>query len=130
MTVRDDAWTQLTAGTTALTALISTRVYRDLVPQNPTYPCIAYRKLSRTGIDNLDAPGSLARTTIEVACFASDAGTAETVAEAVRANMNGWRSSTGTVDVQDSRLLSELDLYDEGTQTHQVSLDFEVWHTE
>ena len=130
MTIRDDLWVRLTSGTTALTALIGTRVYRDLLPQNPTYPCIAYRRVSAVRLYDVTGPIAQATPRFEVACFSNDASEVEDVAEAVRANLNGWSSTTGTVTVHNTELVSESDLYDPVIEAHQISIDIALFHNE
>jgi Arc/MetJ-type ribon-helix-helix transcriptional regulator len=66
----------------------------------------------------------------QVNVYADDAGSAESVSEAVRAALNDWRSSTGSVNVRDTEIRNEVDTYDEATETHGVMLDFLFMHDE
>lgn len=83
MTAETDLYTALT-GAAGVTAIVSTRIYPDLAPQEVATPCIAY---SRTGTEYIttihsSVPlGSIA--TIEVWCMATTRTTADALAVAV-----------------------------------------------
>ena len=127
MTLRADVHAVL-SGSTAVTALVGTRITRSKVPQNQPKPYIAYRKVGGPRLQVLTGPTGEEDARIEVACFGGTEAEAESVAEAVRGAMSGWRDLT--LGVQRSDLVSEVDFYSEAVEADQVSLDFEILHTE
>jgi len=127
VTLRADVFTVL-SGSTTLTALVATRIYRGTVPQTDVKPYVAYRKVGSPRLQVLTGPTGEEQARIEVACFGSDAGQAENVAEAVRGAMSGWRDLS--LGVHRSDLVGEVDFYDDVLEAHQISLDFTVTHTE
>ena len=127
MRLRADVHSVL-SGSTAVTALVATRITRGVVPQNSPKPYIAYRKVGAPRLQVLTGPTGEEEARIEVACFGATAEEAEDVAEAVRGAMSGWRDLT--LGVQGSDLVSEVDFFSEAVQAHQISMDFDVFHTE
>lgn len=127
MTLRADVHAVL-SGSTALTALVGTRITRGSVPQKSAKPYIAYRKVGAPRLQELTGPTGEEEARIEVACFGSTPAEAESVAEQVRAAMSGWRDLTK--GVQRSDLVGEVDFYSESVEAHQVSVDFQIVHTE
>lgn len=127
MTLRADVHAVL-SGTTAVTALVGLRITRGSVPQGQAKPYIAYRKVGAPRLQYLGGPTGEEDARIEVACFGATQAEAESVAEAVRGAMSGWRNLA--LGVQRSDLVSEIDFYNEAVEAHQVSLDFEVMHRE
>ena len=127
MTIRDDVFTRLTAGSTTLTGLVGTRVYRTKLPQNPTLPALTYWKVSGNRLHDLVGPTGESDPRIQVSCWAKTSAAAEDVAEAVRGVMDGWSSTGG---VQMSELVNETDLYDNEVDIYQIALDFVLMHEE
>lgn len=127
MTLRADVHAVL-SGSTALVNLVADRIYRATIPQNTAKPYIAYRKIGGPREQSLVGPTGEERARIEVACFGQTAAETESVAEEVRGAMSGWRNLA--LGVQGSDLTGEVDLYNEQVEAHQISLDFEIFHTE
>lgn len=127
MTVRDELYTRLTTGSTTLTGLVGTRVYRTIAPQNPTYPCVVYTRVTGPRIHDLTGPTGQSEGRFEVSAIAKTAAAVEDVAEAVRGVLDGW-TSTGLV--QNSRLTGEVDIYYDDLQVYQIALDFVLMHDE
>ena len=127
MTIRDDIYSRLTTGSTALTALIGTRAYRTKLPQNPTLPAVTYWKVSGNRLHDLTGPVGVSDPRVQVSCWARAADDAEDVAEAVRVTLDGWTSTGG---VQASELVNETDLYDDDVEVYQIALDFVLMHEE
>lgn len=113
-----------------LTALIENRVYaRNELPQGAVLPAVSFM---RAGVERVSAMGvdtGLARARIQVDAWASTYDGVRAVAEQLRLALQRWRNATGTV-VQDTYVLTELDLYETETRLHRVMFDFDVVYVE
>lgn len=113
-----------------LTALISDRVYaRNELPQGVALPAVSFM---RAGVERVSAMGvdtGLARARVQVDAWASTYDGVRAVAEQLRLALQRWRNVTGTV-VQDTYVLTELDLYEPETRLHRVMFDFDVVYVE
>lgn len=127
MTLRDDLYTRLTTGSTALSALVGTRVYRVRLPQNVTYPAVTYWKVSGNRLHDTQGPTGESDPRVQVSCWSRSQAQAEDVAEAVRGVLDGW-SSTGGVHM--TQLVNETDLYDNEVEVYHIALDFVLMHEE
>lgn len=125
----------------ALTDLIATRFYPDVIPQSAELPAVAYYKISTIREHTLDNCTRLAHSRIQVDCFAEkDNGgrdRANDIAHAIR--NSGICAFRGTVDgiaIQAVEIDSG-DYYDndpptDGNQQHRyiTSFDFMVHYLE
>ncbi len=130
MTIRDEIYDRL-AGSTDVTSLVSTRIYRQTLPQDATVPALTFTRVSGPRLHISTGPSGMARGTFQIDCWAVDAGTAEDLAEAVRQRLDGW--SATTLNVNNVMLENERDTADweiGSSGLHRVILDFVVLHTE
>lgn len=116
------------SGSTGLVALVGDRIFRTDIPQNPVKPYVAYRKVGAPREEVLTGPTGEEEARVEVACFGDNAAEAESVSEQVRGAMSGWRNLS--LGVQRSSLVGEVDFFSEQVEAHQISLDFNIFHTE
>lgn len=127
MTIRDDIYTRLTTGSTTLTGLIGTRVYRTQLPQNPTLPALTYWKVSGNRLYDLSQSVGVSDPRFQVSCWARTSAEAEDVAEAVRGVMADWKWDG---QLHSCELVNETDLYDNEVEDYQIALDFVLMHGE
>jgi hypothetical protein len=100
------------SGAAGVTALVSTRIYPDVVPEEATLPAIAYQRTSTEYSTTIHGGAPVAETpTIEITCVATTRPGANAVANAVIASLAG----TDFVAVDQQAALdingSESDLY-------------------
>ena len=125
-----------------VTALVGTRIYKDLMPQHPTLPLLVLKKIDkRTGLTlGRDAAG-MNRIRMQVDCWAADtdgvagADIVRTLAEAVngadnqgpRGPLHGYHGQSEGVRIKDLVLLVERATeFEPDTKLHRVSADYEV----
>lgn len=115
-------------------SLVATRVFPEILPQDPTYPAIAYQRITTQRVRSMDGPSGLSRPRIQIDCYAAAYAQAKALADAVRLALDGKRFSYAGLDVQAAFLEDERDQEaSEGRDIddeRRVSLDFFVWHTE
>lgn len=124
------------AGVAALVgAAPDDRIYPIALPQEPTYPCIYYK---RTGSRRLqgthDDPG-VCYATIQIVCLDKTADGALALNEQVRLALERYGSDiNGTlidgVLVYDITLGSDVSDYDGGLDVYYISTDYTVNHKE
>lgn len=115
--------------------LISTRMYPDILPQDTAFPSIVYAVISDITEHHLSAASNVSRSLIQIDCFASSRLSANALAEAVRAEMDGYRGSAGSESVLASHMRNRSFSYDmpdenDDVGLYRVMLEFLVWHTE
>lgn len=121
----------------ALTALVSTRIYRGNRPQTTTTkPAITYRKVS--GSDELYQGGvsTLGETRVEVECWGATPASAEAVRDVIRnvcQRYSGTISSGGeSVVIVLMTMETDAEFYDEpedgsGSGVYSATVDLHIW---
>lgn len=126
MAVEEDIYSFLT-GNAGVAALVGTRVYPLMLPQDCTLPAVAYRRVDTPRIYSHQGYSGLARPRFQFDCLAASYASASAVAEAVRSAFAGWREAYGgTAFVQGEQDVPWL----EATEHFQVSVDVIIWHSE
>jgi hypothetical protein len=87
-----------------VTALVSTRIYPDLIPEEKATPYIGYERTSTDPVRTLEGTILSDRIGIMVACWADTRIAAEQLADAVRTAMigSGWRAESRGAEVDES----------------------------
>lgn len=91
----------------AVTALVSTRVYLDKLPQSPTYPCVRVQLVSEVQEHHLRGGNSMKTARVQVDAFAREVSgvnpyaLAAAVADAIHGGddgtgLCGWTESIGS----------------------------------
>ena len=101
------------SGAAGVTALVGTRIFANLVPENTANPCIDYSLIAGTRLHTLLGQNDMQRKLIQISCHGNTYPSAKAVAEAVLAALQG-----------DGYQQSMFDFYDATTQTHTVAIDW------
>jgi hypothetical protein len=96
---------------TDLTNLISTRIYLTRIPDNGTYPCITFRRISSGRQHDLDGAAGYAESNFEFEVWSDDSEEVEDVCEELRQALQGFRGTMGTTAVKRVTLEDEQDFY-------------------
>jgi len=91
VSAESDLYTAL-SGAAAVTAIVSTRIYPDVVPQEQTIPSVAFARLGTQYETTIHSATPIAQTsTLEIACMDDKRVDAETLADAVVTAVTGAR---------------------------------------
>ena len=99
---------------TAITALVSNRVYPQVAPDNAAVPYITYQVISTQAHNRLVGAPLSERKVIQVNCVSNSYTNAKAIAEACKLAING---AVGYLN-------GEGDDYFNQTENHRVRLDF------
>jgi len=131
--IEEAIYTRL-SGFSALTTLLGgspgTGIYPQIVPQNATYPCVVFQRISGERVSAMGSDSGLARLRLQVSSYADTYSDAKTVAEQVRTALQRHRATIGAVVVQDIYIEGEVDIYEPDTKKHRVSQDYDVAYEE
>lgn len=127
--VTEAIYTQL-SGAAGLSALVSTRVYPELMPQSPTLPAVVYQMISNDREERHGGQTGDARPRFQITCWASTPLAAAAVAEQVRLALMAMSGSVASVTIRGVWNAGETRGYEPDTLRHFVALDFFVAHLE
>jgi hypothetical protein len=121
MTIEQAVQNKLLA-TSALTALVSTRIYYAVKPQTPTYPCISFFKVSNFRHHDID----VASPRFQFDVWSLSYIQAVQVANEIRLALQRERAVMSTIEVIQGVYLNEIDLYEPDTKLHHIALDMKI----
>lgn len=98
------------------------RIYADAAPQTTQFPVIVYNVIGQEQARSLGGgPASIARTLVQVDCYAKTQAAALALADAVTLALYGNFASFSGVHQ------NRQNLYDEQQRLFRVSQDFAIW---
>ena len=123
-TPTEEIHTALTSYTN-LTALVSTRVYTLVMPQDSDYPAVVISKASQLRENTMANSGGsgVDNQRCRVDIFDSTLASCEAVAEQIRLAFIAYESANFKA-VQ----VFNLDLYEDDTKLYHVVVDYSVWY--
>jgi len=124
----------LIVGSTAVTALLSTRVHYNKTPESAEHPNVRFRTNADDEELTMDGAGGLHQARVDLECNGRTEDSAQSVADAVKTRLHGFKGAMGNVTAQGIFLSAKDDSYipfsnegDEGI--HTVAFDTQVWYT-
>ena len=120
---------------TDITDVVGAKIFSNRTKQGIAPPFMVLTQIEGEHVTHHGGPAGLARSRLQVDCYAETEAVVEALADAVRQLMDTFTGSMGTLDVRDCNLTGERDLYEEPTDASDVgkfriSMDFSIWHTE
>lgn len=119
---------------TAVNQYTGTRIHYAQVPQSSAYPHIWYRITSDTEERTMDGAGGLHEAYFDIECAATTPGAAQTLADAIKARLDGYAGTMGGASAKAVFLRDKDDDYipfsnqsDEGV--HVIAFTGHVWYS-
>jgi hypothetical protein len=128
----DDAFYERMAGGTAITAIVGDRIYLGWREQTEALPCITFFRVDTQIQQSSAGRTHTERARIQVDMWGDGQRDLRTLADAVKARLDGWTHESDPA-ISSCSLLSEIcDLEDEGAgrevPTHRISQDWALWY--
>ena len=122
-------------GTTAVSSLVSSRIYPVLAPASAALPFVTWR---RSGIDReqtLGGPMGMPRVSVEYSIYGTTYEEARQVADAMRRVLDGYGGTSDNTEVKQASLEDESDDFVQlaGADlppVYQVTQRYDVWWSE
>ena len=114
-----------------LAALVGTRLYPSLMPQNVKLPAVSFQRISTIEEYHLGGSANLVHPLFQFSCWAQKYSEAKAVAAQIRQALNVYTGTMGGVDgveIYGSFRENELDFYDAAAGLYHVPVDFRIWH--
>jgi len=120
----DEAVDERLRGDTALAALVSDRIYPDVIPQLVVYPVIIYHQVSEAASYSHDGDSNLDTSRYQFDCYGSTKVSARTVKDALRTLLSGKRFEASNVRVASCRLDNSLSGYEPAFKAWRYIQDY------
>ena len=109
------------SGAAAVAAVVSTRIYPVVLPQDVTLPAITYSRISGGQVNSLTGYSGLENPRIQIDVWGATYPACQTLAADVHTAMDA-ATTFG------AHLESDMDFYEDDTKIYRVSMDFSVWN--
>jgi hypothetical protein len=116
----------------ALTALVSTRIYYVKAPQNVTEPYIVFFKVSAPREHTYDGAAGMVNARFQFSIFSETYYEAKQIAEQLQAALQGKHEIIGTAPGVYAAITydNETDMYETETGLYHIACDYTVMHSE
>jgi hypothetical protein len=108
----DEAVEERLLACAALIALVSDRIYPDVIPQGVVYPVIIYHQVSETASYSHDGDSNLDTSRYQFDCYDNTKAGARAVQDALRSLLSGKKFSASNIRVTACRLDNSLGGYE------------------
>ena len=123
----------LIAATTPITALVSTRIHYNTLPQSSAMPHLWFRVSRDTEARTLDGVGGMHEADVDIECVGLTETSAQDVADAVKTKLDGYKGSSGSSTISAAFLSDKSDDYqpfsipaDQGV--HVIAFGLHCWY--
>lgn len=96
-------------GSTAVTSLVSARIYPVLAPATASLPFVTWRRVGVRRQQTLGAPMGMPVTSVEYSIFGSTYEQAREVADVMRSILDGYGGTANNTEVKQTSLEQESD---------------------
>jgi hypothetical protein len=111
-----------------VTAVVSTRIYFTMLPQEPTYPAITLELISGDPHNAIASLPTLVWSRVRVNAWGKTFGAANALALLVEAALNGKTISVAGLEIRSVYADGMQSLYEPAVEAHYISQDFRIWH--
>lgn len=132
MTINEALYGYL-SGYAGLVALIATRAYSLVAPQNVTKPYVRFQRIDTPREYSHQGYSGLAHPRFQFSVFAETPESAKAVVDQVRTALQGYvgtMGGSGGVTVQAAMVVDERDNYEPDTKLYREDIDVILWHAE
>jgi hypothetical protein len=115
-----------------LSALVSTRVYPLVAPQNPTLPYVTYQRVASSRVSAMGTDPGVAEALMQIDCWGETYLSALSVATKARLALERWRDGASDPEVLDAFIERDQDVFEDEAEPplYRRSMDVRVWHRE
>lgn len=122
-------------GTTAVTALVGSRIYPLMAPASASLPFVTWRRVGIQRRQTLGSPLGLPRVTLEYTCYGTTYESARDVADEIRKVLDGYGGQSENTVVEQVSLENESDDFvslagADLPPVYAVNMTFDVWWQE
>jgi len=122
-------------GSTAVTSLVSTRIYPVLAPASAALPFVTWRRAGIQREQTLSVPMGVPRVSVDYAIYATTYEQARDVADAMRVVLDGYGGTADNTEVKQASLENESDDFvtlagADMPPVYQITQSYDVWWQE
>lgn len=116
--------------TSAITAIVGTKIFPIVSKETVQLPCITFEKISGSRVHRMEGASRLALPVYQIDAYASTYAQVDTLADKIRTALNGYKGTVSSVNINGIILQDEEHIYEEEAEVFRVSFQFRIWHNE
>lgn len=114
----------------AITNVVSTRIYPIELPQNVVYPAVTYQRVSTVRNNALDIPLGVTTIRLQTDCYGISLSTAQQIADLIREELNGFNGTVQTIKIYSIFADDERHFFEENLEQKRVMVDYLITFSE
>lgn len=128
--IADNLYTYM-AAQSAITNIVSTRIYPLILPQKPTYPAVTYSEDDSNYTESFTGQTDHVQSIFQIDAWARTYAGATTLGEAIRTSLQNTTGSFGGITIQRCTVLSgPISVYEDSVEAYRQTYIFSIWHNE
>lgn len=117
-------------GFAGLTALVSTRLYPDRLPQNPTLPAVVYSRVSGDHGECMESADGLGEARFNFTAWATTKASAIAIREQLRLCFQSYVGTLSGIAVTVHQAADTPDIWADGDDAFSAGIDFLIYYAE
>lgn len=109
---------------TAVAAIVGTRIYPNFLPQNAALPAIVQERISTVRLSAFSDDPDISEAMVSISAMATSVSAVHGLADDIRKTFYRYRATAATVAIDDCWLENESSLYFSDIEVYQQSLDY------
>lgn len=109
-----------------LTALVSTRIYHQIISQDSVLPAVSFMVVTNIPVSAMGVDTGLEQARIQIDCHGDTDQSALLVADQVSLALTRYSGVVATITIQDSFRISETEGYNHDIDDFVVSHDYKI----
>lgn len=118
------------SGDAGITALVATRIYPNIKPENAIMPAIVFHRISSIRYPAMRADSNVMKARFQFDIFADTYDAANAIRIAMIPVVNRWRDMITPPNLFDTFIVNELDLYEAERKQSHIAVDVELQYYE
>lgn len=107
---------------------VGSRVYPQVLPQNPVLPALTYHQVSGPAERSHSGNSNLTKARYQISCWSKNYLEVKSIAVTITQALNGYKGGAGTKTIQASFKANEIDDYEPDTGLRRAIVDVIITH--
>ena len=108
------------AANSGVTALVSTRLYVQRVPQDGSFPCVQYNIIDIVPVKSKSKSGDSDFSRVQINCYGKSYAVSTELADAVRTALEAYSGTINTIKVSYIELLTVSEAVDDNSENDSI----------
>lgn len=114
------------SNTTAITDIVSTRIYPSTIPQGEILPAVTFQRITNSPEDSKDGVSTLDVITVDVDSFGKTLSELKTLTEAIRTALDRFSGTRVGIVIDSIRFVTDRDVYEQSKEVYHINQEFSI----